>query len=1027
MVDQFFTALRKFLHIAALLILAITLHAQPRQYAFNRLSVKEGLASNFVYSIFQDKKGFMWFGTANGLQRYDGRKIVRFRPPPGSQDYLPPVSISQMLDDESGNIWVRTNREVGIFDPATFRFIKAIVKLEKQPDPRATYELWQNRKGQVFLLVTKVGLLAYDSTNNTFSLQHPQTVTTPAGWSILSVTEDPVTGYYWLGCDTGLLIFNPVTRKQTSSDLHKTLFKNPVSKLAMNVVFIDSKRRLWMTTWNAKARMEGVAAYNLASDQFETDTTGLSRNVHDYAEFRGFTEHSSGSLWAYGQMRLFTLDPQTHGFRYIRDDHQSDYGIMFDRIYTMYEDKEKNLWLGTDQGVYAVNPASVAFSSIRAFANNKPVDISVTSFLDSEDKLYVTTWNKGLITYDLNFTETPNPVNKTAPGNDGNFLMQWTIHQQPDGGNIWIGCQSGRIIVYNPETGISKFFNPAAFEDKSIRQIIGDKQGNIWFASQYGHIYKWNSVTGNLDNLERELESVANLGTIIYKLFIDNKGHLWAGTHEFGLFKLDAQSGRVVTNFTTASGAGKSLYANTVTDILPYQDSLLLVASGALNFLNINTGNIRHVSANEGLPSNTINSIAFDRQGSLWISLLSGLCRYNISKHIFTSYSEGDGLIHDNFQINADHGLSNGAMLFGTTHDFVTFQPEKMVSVRTPPDVTITDFKLFNTYLPPDSILKLNEVSLNYTQNSVTIEFASLSFLQKDQIVYYYKLEGIDKDWFRTDRSLLANYTQLPPGDYTFKVWCESGDGMRSKGITSLNIHISPPFWKTWWFMLLMGLLAAGLVYLVHRLKVDRLLEMEKVRRRIARDLHDDMGSTLSTINILSEMAKMKVDNDTGKTREYIGKISDNSSRMMEAMDDIVWSINPMNDSMQKVAARMREFATGVLEAKNIEYRFQVDEEVHNLKLDMEARRDLFLLFKEAVNNLAKYSGTAWAEIEIRVIKSTLMMRIADTGVGFDMSEADSGNGLANMKKRAQSLKGKLSINSSANNGTTIILEAPVK
>ncbi len=1025
MVDHYFT-LRRILYIAAVLIVACKLHAQPRQYAFNRLSVKEGLASNFVYSIFQDKKGFMWFGTANGLQRYDGRKIVRFRPPPGSQDYLPPVSISQMLDDANGNIWVRTGREVGQFDPATFRFKKAVIRLENQPDSRATYKLWQTTKGQMFLLITKVGLLAYDSTSNSFSLANARSVTTPNPWSMLSVAEDPVTGHYWIGCDLGLVAFDPLRNRFYNRDTpatNKHLFDNAAAQLSINAVFVDGRRRIWFVTWNERARKEGVVAYNLASQEFVKDTAGLARGIPEYAEFRGFMQHSSGSLWAYGQMRLFTLDPQSNEFRYIREDHQSDYGIMFDRIHTMYEDKEKNLWIGTDQGVYAVNPASVAFSSIRGLTNNKPSDISVTNFLEADDKLFVSTWNRGLVTFDHQFKEVPNAVSSSTTRDDGNFRMQWTLHQQPNSGKLWIGCQSGRVIVYDLRNQHSRFFNPSVFEDKSIRQITSDNQGYIWFATQYGHIFKWNSTTGDLNRFESELEPVTNLGTIIYKLLFDKQGNLWAGTHEFGLFKIDTRTGKTLSNYTTTSGG---LYGNTVTDLQPYQDSLLLVASGALNFLNVNTGAIRHITANDGLPSNTINSLEFDSQGNLWISLLSGLCRYNIGKNLFTAYSEGDGLIHDNFQVNARYRLSSGAMAFGTTHDFVTFQPEKMVSVRTPPDVTITDFKLFNTYLPPDSILKLKYVSLDHTQNSVTVEFASLSFLQKDQVVYYYKLEGIDKDWYRTDRSLLANYTQLPPGEYTFKVWCESGDGIRSKGITSLNIHISPPFWKTWWFMLLMGLLAAGLVYLAHRLKVDRLLQMEKVRRRIARDLHDDMGSTLSTINILSEMAKMKVDNDTGKTREYIEKISDNSSRMMEAMDDIVWSINPMNDSMQKVAARMREFATGVLEAKNIEYRILVDEEVNNLKLDMEARRDFFLLFKEAVNNLAKYSGTSWAEIEIRVLKSVLIMRIADTGIGFNTAEADSGNGLANMKKRAQSLKGKLQINSAINQGTTIILEAPV-
>jgi len=263
------------------------------------------------------------------------------------------------------------------------------------------------------------------------------------------------------------------------------------------------------------------------------------------------------------------------------------------------------------------------------------------------------------------------------------------------------------------------------------------------------------------------------------------------------------------------------------------------------------------------------------------------------------------------------------------------------------------------------------------------------------------------------------------PGHYIFSR-LSSKEGLSGKDVAFVHVALNGETVTVLWFTISIALAIAGPIYLAHRFRAKSLLEMEKVRRRIARDLHDDMGSTLSTINILSEMAKMKVKNDSEKTKEYIDKISDNSTRMMEAMDDIVWSINPMNDSMQKVAARMREFATGVLEAKNIDYRFRVDEAVHELKLDMDARRDVFLLFKEAVNNLAKYSQCSRAEIDITVEKSVLRMRIQDNGIGFNTLEAEDGNGLINMKKRAQSLRGLLDIRSALSMGTTVTLVAPV-
>jgi signal transduction histidine kinase len=221
-------------------------------------------------------------------------------------------------------------------------------------------------------------------------------------------------------------------------------------------------------------------------------------------------------------------------------------------------------------------------------------------------------------------------------------------------------------------------------------------------------------------------------------------------------------------------------------------------------------------------------------------------------------------------------------------------------------------------------------------------------------------------------------------------------------------------------------MIAAMIGYGIHRLNVKKILAVEKIRGRVSRDLHDDMGSTLSTINILSSMAKAKLHTDTQKTAEYLSKISDNSQRMMEAMDDIVWAIKPDNDTMQKLIARMREFSTSVLDAKDIVLKFYADEQVMECKPDMEARRDLFLLFKEAVNNAAKYSGATHVHINIEKQANYLWLTVQDNGKGFDVKKADGGNGLGNMQRRAAALSGHLQVQSEANTGTIITLKVPL-
>jgi signal transduction histidine kinase len=235
-----------------------------------------------------------------------------------------------------------------------------------------------------------------------------------------------------------------------------------------------------------------------------------------------------------------------------------------------------------------------------------------------------------------------------------------------------------------------------------------------------------------------------------------------------------------------------------------------------------------------------------------------------------------------------------------------------------------------------------------------------------------------------------------------------------------------PHFYQTWWFFILIIAAISLLTYFIYRQRLNKLLAVERIRSKVARDLHDDVGSTLSTINILSSMAKTKLLNDPVKTSEYISKITDNSQQMMEAMDDIVWSIKPDNDNMLKIVARMREYASGILEPKDIEIIFNTGERLHELKLDMETRRDVFLIFKEAVNNIAKYAHCTKTEINIKYLNQRLVMSIRDNGVGFDLNKADSGNGMGNMQKRAERLNGIVKIKSEPGQGTEVVMNIPV-
>ncbi len=1007
------------------------LQAQHRKYVFTRLSTKDGLASNHVYSILQDQKGFIWLATGNGLQRYDGRKAVMFRPPAGDQNYLPAAPIRQIARDINQHFWVRTEREVGIFDPVNFRYKKAVIETGGEVAPRSEYFLWLDSKGNIFLIITKLGVLAYDWKTNSFRKDEAR-IRTPRGWSVRSILEDPQTGSYWLAADSGLALFNPRTKNLSYYGHNQeglAILENPKFRDPVTVMYIDNRQLFWLTTWQPGGN-EKFYSYDLRSNILSRDTAGLFVFTGVYKEMHGFKQQTDGALWTYGERLLMVQDTLSKRFQYLRSDYFDDYDIKYDVVYCMYEDREQNTWIGTNEGVYVFNPARQLFHSIvmdgTSTASSRQ-NLQPNAFLQTSNSgLLIASWGLGTLSCDSNLLPVKNNILQGMPVGETGFTLQWDLLEEKKTGRIWVGCQDGRLIVHDPKTQHSDFYQVPETDRRTIRQMAADKMGNIWLATQYGNIIKWNPEKGYGKTFLQGFRLMQNVNTIVYKMLVDSEGFIWLCTHMKGVYKLEPGTGKILAHFDTQGGKGQSLYSDIAGDIIQYDDSLFFISSGALDLLNQRSGKIQHITTDDGLPSMSVTSMEKDADNNLWLGLSDGICRYNHRRKVFTLFNQKDGIIYGNFGHNASTRLHNGKLVFGNPHNFVFFQPQKAYSSSPPLDVTITDFKLFNNYLPPDSIMKLESVELDHTQNSITIEFAALSFLQRDKIVYSYQLEGIDEQWIRPDKGLFANYTSLPPGRYTFRVMCENADGVQSQSITNLKIHIRPPFWQTWWFLSLVVIAIAALIYFIHRLRVDQLLGMERVRTRIARDLHDDMGSTLSTINILSEMAKMKVDKDTAKTSEYLGKISDNSSRMMEAMDDIVWSINPMNDSMQRIAARMREFATGVLEARNIDFTFRVDEEVQHLKLDMEARRDFFLLFKEAVNNLAKYSRCKNASIDITIQKERLVMKIVDDGIGFDVQSADGGNGLFNMKKRAQSLGGTLTIESAPGKGTKVLLDVPV-
>ncbi|MGV3656713.1 MAG: triple tyrosine motif-containing protein, partial [Chitinophagaceae bacterium] len=378
----------------------------------------------------------------------------------------------------------------------------------------------------------------------------------------------------------------------------------------------------------------------------------------------------------------------------------------------------------------------------------------------------------------------------------------------------------------------------------------------------------------------------------------------------------------------------------------------------------------------EGLPSNTVESLQKDRYNTVWIGMTNGICRLNFEKRIISYYDRRDGIMYDKFQQAGVQQVEDRRIFFFTDHNFMAFDPQKVSPKELPPQPFITSFKLGGEPLSTDSLHALKNVVLRYTNTSFSIDFSAMSFLQQRKLHYYYMLEGQDKDWIHTDRPTAATYNYLPPGDYTFYVKTETADGLSSPTMARLDIKVQAPFWKTPWFYVLIALVLAGIWYLIDKERIKRRRLLLQVRNEIAHSLHDDISLTLSDINVLSEIAKIKAGKNIEQSKDFIAKISEKSSNMITAMDDMLWSIDPANDSMKKTLDRIKEFTYGLQATYGAEIELMVDKKLEKQELEMKLRHDFFFLYNDAISFLVKQAYTSAIFVNMKLRKTGMLIEI---------------------------------------------------
>lgn len=961
--------MRKLLHtsfIVLLLAAVNTLPAQVRQYSFTHYTTGSGLISNEANCVIQDADGYIWSGSAGGLQRFDGTRFKTFRSIAGDPSTIPTNNIWQLMLDRKKNLWVLcAEGNVGIFNTKTLRFTEVPVKPKLQDAFNSGVKrLICDEYGNIFLLFGGVEVLTWNEEKNEFSYKN-NFFTLPDGKYPADFVQQPGTHKYWISIQgAGVVIYNKTTGHFNSPgnnpDHDPVVDKLSDVNLAYNFYF-DKRGRCWFQSWGPG--FPEVYMFELSAKAGSISRFDFRAHIQSYYETQPFFEQQDSTIWVTGLNVFAKFLEKEKKFQFVYNGYVNERSIAFERVNRLSEDRERNLWVATsNNGLYRFNPSGQYFINIPHFhrVTQKKGHGTVMSIVNLRDGgFYAGTWGEGFYHYDKDLNLVP--INIRGIDEKGSPTV-WNFYASGDSTTIWIASQPG-LFAIDQDRRSSSYYNPPVLQNKTIRQVAEDKNGNLWLGIQNYGVFKWDAAdkkAGRMQEIKR-FEKIPV--TQINKLMADRYGYLWVGTPTKGLFLVDPAAQDTIKHFTT-DGPGKiKLPENAISCVLDYDDSTVVITTTKhVIFYNRFLEKMKVIGKPGFLPGD-ISSVEKDRKGYLWVSTTDGIYRVSPTSHVFVRFNREDGIDNDRFSLTSSARLRDGRLAFGSSEEFIVFDPLAIDLSSVPASAVITDFKVMNTPLPVDSLMNLSQAVLGYDDNSLQIEFSPLTYNKAVMIAY--KMDGLDKEWRIADNTNMAIYSYLPPGKYTFLLKTIDAEKNTTTPVTSLSIRVNEPFWKAWWFYSLLVLLGGLLLFWFDRERMKRKETLQKMRSTIADNLHNEVNTALNNINILSEMARLKADKDPQKSKEYIEQIHTRSHNMIIAMDDMLWSLDPLNDGMTKTTERMREYIEALRNRYGVNIDIAVDKKVESLQLNMKLRHDAFLLFKEGIKNLVTL-GAANCHVYIR-------------------------------------------------------------
>ena len=857
---------------------------------FEHLTIKDGLSHSIIFSVAQDKKGFIWFATQDGgLNKYDGYKFTVFENEPENVNSLAANNVSKVYCDKAGNIWIGTwGGGLDKYDPVTEKFS------HYKNDPNNSNSLSHNNaqtiiedsKGFIWIGTAGGGLNKLDpETGKCISYKFIEGDSTSLNNDrVWSLAED-ASGNIWAGTSDGLAKLNPATGKFVRFNF-KEGKKGTLSHPKVRAVHIDREGRIWVGT------TVGIDLLNSATKKFthympypEDKETAETNEVNViYSDSRGgiwIGTHAGG---------LCYFNPETKKFTGYRHNKNDEYSISYNDVRDIIEDRSGILWI-TTRGA-GVNKFDLKPSKFMHYAAH-PEDISrllssrVRAICKAdENEVWLGTDGGGLSKFNLKTGSFKNYVNDPS---DKSSLSSNRVRTVYDDGNgkIWVGTDGSGLNLLDEKTGKVKRFenNPAeanSLIDNDILFVTGAGNEKIWIGTDNGmDLYDplQNTFTHYVSNPD---DSSTLSNSRVWYIHTDKNKKIWVGTDD-GLNCLDPASGKFV-RYISEPGKKFALSNNDIYCITEDAKGNLWIGTGrGLNYFDQKTGKFIYYTDKHGLPGNSVYSIQIAKSGDLWISTLNGMTRFNPKTKKFRNYFSHDGLQSNEFLPGAGITLANGYMFFGGINGFNVFHPAKVVENIYIPQIVFTDFSIFNKkiFQGKDSPLQKSihyteSITLNYDQDVISIGFAALSYNTPSENNYAYMLEGFDHDWVMVGKKREASYTSLPPGEYVFRVKASNNDGKWNEEGISMKIVILPPFWQTTWFYLLCFAVFGLLVFAFIKWREQKL-------KAANRHLEDKVAKRTEKINEQNKVLSLQREELEHKHRDIMDSIK-YAKRIQEAI-----------------------------------------------------------------------------------------------------------------------------------------------